>query len=588
MVSRILSRTTPQRVQGSATPSSGPARSTPSSPAVNRGWSPSNRVATPGPGRPAAAPSASGPTDAQLATLAAAAIEQSKAAGLYRQPVPNNQDAQNNAVPGLGGKYLEAMPSFVFSPRRQTDQMTRQAHALLPEPLKRDVAFVQVTRLAQDPEGAAREMAGKKQVVLVGCLKGINTATSDDPKVSAIHEKELKALEVSLTLAKGMGVEVRDVVFGMGDSSPTRVDGKYVANPFAETKRAQLETRMNGILQKNGYSKPERLSWGADELMVCAFAAQLPPRTLSANLQSPNSKFFYDSDATAKHLVEEAAHKSGLTVVTDGQADIRLEAFSLLPGANKAGDQTFPDAAELAVQRPADEAFASRLKALSKQDLARTVIIDARLNNGALDKASLPPTTEVLGYGSWGTGGNNFGQGLAMAKIVSDAEARAKASGDPAAVDQVARARRQFVVEAVAHDAFFIGYRTGLSGASVGDGKSNAMSTWLKQSGLPVAPGQSLPEEKLVELYRKASDFTNQQLQEKYPGLAGRVKYIPQPYNRRFEAATAYSEGVIPQAGSVSSELAAKYPEFRPGATYRGFSPLTKPGPGVGSNGLFF
>jgi hypothetical protein len=66
------------------------------------------------------------------------------------------------------------------------------------------------------------------------------------------------------------------------------------------------------------------------------------------------------------------------------------------------------------------------------------------------------------------------------------------------------------------------------------------------------------------------------------------VKYIPQPFNRRFEAATVYSEGVIPQSGSVSTELTAKYPEFRPGATYRGFSPLTRTGAAVGSNGLFF
>jgi hypothetical protein len=583
MVSRVSNSPAPQRVSTPQSPAAGPVRPEPT-PAANRGWAP-------GPPRASsvAVPAVSkGLTDAQLTSMAAAAVAQSKAAGLYRQPVPNNQDAQNNAVAGLGGKYLDAMPSFVFSPRRQTDQMARQAHALLPEALKRDVAFVQVTRLAQDPEGAAREMAGKKEVVLVGCLKGVNSATSDDPKVTAVHEKELKALEVSMTLAKGMGVKVRDVVLGMGDSSPQRVNGKYVANPFAETKRAQLESRVGGILKQGGYTTPERLSWGADELMLCAFAAQLPPRTLSVNLQSPDSKFFYDSDATTRHLVEEAAQKSGLTLVRDGKADMRLEAFSLLPGANVAGDQTFPDPTELALQRQSDAAFSAKLKGLSKDELARTVIIDARLNNGAMDTVSLPPTLDCLGYGSWGTGGNNFGQGLAMAKIVSDAEARAKASGNPTAVEHAARARRQFVVEGVAHDAFFIGYGAGLSGASVGDGKSNAMSSWLKQSGLPLAPGQSLPEDKLVELYRRASDSTNRQLQERYPGLEGRVKYIPQPFNRRFEAATVYSEGVIPQSGSVSTELTAKYPEFRPGATYRGFSPLTRTGAAVGSNGLFF
>jgi hypothetical protein len=54
-------------------------------------------------------------------------VAASRAAGLYREPVPNNQDAQNNAVAGLGGPYVDAMPAFVFSPRRQTDQMVRQA-----------------------------------------------------------------------------------------------------------------------------------------------------------------------------------------------------------------------------------------------------------------------------------------------------------------------------------------------------------------------------------------------------------------------------------------------------------------------------
>jgi hypothetical protein len=160
-------------------------------------------------------------------SLVKSVINDSKKHGLYRNPIPNNQDAQNNAVAGLGGKFLDSLPLYVFSTRRQTDQMVRQAYELLPSGLKRDVAFVHAQRVAQDPEGAARMMYGKKQVVIVGSLKGVNTATSLDPKVAKIHEQELKALELSLKLAKAMKIEVRDIVYGMGDSSPTKIDNQY-------------------------------------------------------------------------------------------------------------------------------------------------------------------------------------------------------------------------------------------------------------------------------------------------------------------------------------------------------------------------
>lgn len=513
-------------------------------------------------------------------------VAASRAAGLYREPVPNNQDAQNNAVAGLGGPYVDAMPAFVFSPRRQTDQMVRQAYELLPPDLKRDVAFVHAQRVAQDPEGAAQYLAGKKQVVIVGSLKGVNSATADDPKVTAVHNKELKALEITLAMARGLGLPVRDVVYGMGDSSPARVAGRFVPNAFAVQKRTELEGRMRGLLTSANYLREERLSWGADELMLCAFAAQLPDQTISTDLESPTSRYFYDSDATTKELVEEAARKSALTVVS-GAADLHLHAFSLLPAANTAGDQTFPDAGELAAQRSADEAFAAKLRQRAAGGLSRTVIVDARLNNGALDTASLPPTVDVLGFSAWGTGGNNFGQALAMAKIVASAENRAKASGNAAELRRVSAARTQLAVEAIAHDVFFIGYASGASGASVGDGRANALSSWLRGHALPVAPGQSLAESQLIGFYREASRYATAALTAKYAGLAGQVRFVPQPFNRRFEASTLYSEGPLAQAGSLSSELVAKYPDMRPGATYRDYTPKAPGASAVGSNGTF-
>jgi len=520
-------------------------------------------------------------------------VAAARAAGLYQTPVPNNQDAQRNAVDKIGGRYTDALLLAVFSPRRQTDQMVRQALSLMPESIVSTIAFVHATRVAQDPERAARELQGKKEVVIVGSFRGVGAATADDPAFTSVHTQELNALEVALILAGELKITVRDVVFAMGDSSPKRVGDRYEANPFALQKRQELEARMAKILSANGYTTPEALTWGADELMLCALAAQLPEVTLSADLQSSSSRFFYDGFATTSTVLSEALSKVRMRLVAPASgaasaAAIELRAFSLLPGANSSGDQTYPDGAELAVQREADSAFSRKIRSLDATTLARTVIVDSRLNNGALDAASLPPSLDVLAFGSWGTGGNAFGQTLAIAKILASAEQRAKDLGSAAVLKSVQDARRQLAVEAIAHDVFFIGYAKGASGASVGDGRLNALSTWLRNSGLPIAPGQRLSESQLVGFYTEATRYVNSQLKEAYPSMGGRVQLIPQPFNRRFEASTLYSEGTRVEPGSLSSELVARYAEFNPANTYRGYVPKPAVGPAVGSNGVFY
>ncbi len=517
-------------------------------------------------------------------------IQSARAAGLYRQPIPNNQDGQKNALPGLGGKFVDAMPVYVFSPRRQTDQMVRQAYRLLPPELKRDVAFVNAQRVAQDPEAAVRAMYGKKEVVIVGSFKGVNKTTQRDSKVESIHVQEMAALNISLQLARAMGVKVRDVVYGMGDSSPHLVNQHNVHNKFADAEKNRLQGEMRNVLSSYGYTRRETLLWGADELMVSAFAAQLPKQTLSVTLQNPNSKSYYDNNATADKLAIDAAEKVGLTIVAPGRsADIELRAFTLEPGANSSDDQTFPDRKEFAVQHRSDQRFARELQQLSKSTLARTVVIDARLVNGALDDTSLPPTTDLLGYSAWGSTGNNFGQGLAMAKIVAFARTRAEQSGSGQQRAYVNAARRQLLIESIAHDQFFLGQLDGAGSATHKGFRGNALGTWLRDNGLPTAPGAGLSEVQLVGLYRFASGYASQRLHRKYPGLAGNVSFAPQPYNRRFEASTSYGLGVVPEAGSISSELLDKWPEFDPGRVYRGYAPDPLTGDqAVGANGKFY
>jgi hypothetical protein len=123
----------------------------------------------------------------------------------------------------------------------------------------------------------------------------------------------------------------------------------------------------------------------------------------------------------------------------------------------------------------------------------------------------------------------------------------------------------------------------------VGTVRNNPLAAWVKESRLPTSPGEKLNEKQLTSLYNYASSYVTQQLQNKYPGFRGYVQYIPQPFNRRFEASTVYSDGVIPEAGSISSELASKYKNFNPANTYRGYSPDPQTGDkAVGSNGNIF
>lgn len=506
----------------------------------------------------------------------AAVVQQAKQAGLYHQPLPNNQDGQNNAVPGLGGTYNEALKPYVFSPRRQTDQMVRQAFDLLPGELKANTAFVVAGRVAQDPEGALRYMQGHKDVVVVGSFKGINTGNGSGGEVAKVHGAELTQLDLSLKLARAAGLKVKDVVFAMGDSSPRpKASGGYEPNPAALPARDAMQARMNAVLNRNGV--PGRaLGWGADEQMMVAFARQLPARTVSLGFENPNARHFYDGGATTTDVAHAAAKEVGLQEAPMGKADIEARIFSLVPLADPKGAQTFPSGAGLAAQRATDERFAAGIAA-KPADLPRTVIIDTRLNNGALDGASLPPATSVLGYSAWGTAANNVGQSLAMAKIVTDAQARAGASGKAS----IAASRQQLVVEAVAHDAFLVGYATGYKRPD------NDLGRQVAAQGRVPAPGQVMDEQRLTSTLNAASTYATERLHQKYPGLKGDVTFAPQPFNRLFEAATMFSGGNLPQSGSLSTELLQKHPELRPDMHYKNYAPERPQTEAVAANGAF-
>jgi hypothetical protein len=454
--------------------------------------------------------------------------------------------------------------------------MVRQAFQLLPDNIKNDIAFIHAQRVAQDPEAAMKYMQGKKHVVIVGSFKGVNSSVNADPIVDKIHSQEIKALELTVKLSNAIGINIKDVIYGMGDSSPQKTPKGFVQNPFGEQKKALMERQLNSILHQNGVKLSKKLSWGADELMLVAFAKQLPDQTISLNIQNPKAKNFYDGNSSTYNLALQAADKAGLRIVPQSKSNIEADIYSLVDGTNNSGAQTFPIKEKFVLQHSSDIKFARDIQLKSAERTRKTVIIDARLNNGAMDRTSLPSTTNVLGYSAWGTGGNNLGQAFAMAKIVDYAQKQAL---NTSKADVINAARRQLVIESIAHDGLFLEQRT-----------DSVLKQFQSQAHIPRAPGALLTEGQLTSYYRFSSEQVTKELTRRYPGLNARIQFAPQPYNRRFEAATMVSNGVLTQAGSFSSEFVTnKYPEFDPKKTYRGYSPK-KPitSSAIGSNGIYY
>jgi hypothetical protein len=425
---------------------------------------------------------------------------------------------------------------FVMSTRRQTDSMVRQAYRLLPEKHRKTTAFLIIDRLLQYPECYIPYIEKKENVVLIGSFSGIGKGITDKEKYNGtdngsgaktFHSLQLRQLEYAIQFIESLNKPIIDIVFSMGDSPST----------YAEEIRKEKEKDVIGIIQKNCtkcqlYLSDFELSWGADDTVLKAFARRLGNDfKLKVVIEDPFAENRYEANKTTKEIVKSQI-KSLLIKEDENSFTAQVFIFSRDPKKPRESQQA------------EDKNFRKKyLLNIPKNQYSKSIIVDGREPNGALNLDSLPPSDEFLAYGSWGTFSNALVQTLSIAKILHYSQVRNK--------EQV---QRQFLLEAVAHDAFFIGYEQAQSP------NSPLRKKLLNYDVTYCGNDYPYTKDDVIKIYKGINDFVNEQISskevsEKITGIgATKFTFVPQLW-RAFESEVYASDGQLSFAGVYRTDL---------------------------------
>lgn len=399
---------------------------------------------------------------------------------------------------------------FVMAPRRQTDMMVRQAYHLLPETIRRQTAFVLADRLVQYPEAYLPYLQQKQQVVLVGSFVGIDNARSAAafPQwLVQLHQLELLQVEVCIDLIHSLGKPIVDIVYAVGDSP----------SEFASTFREQMEVKLHRILDSKGLKQLQRpLAWGADEVMLKAFARRLPPLRLKVRMASPNARHHYDGQATTTAVLQLAMTEVGLTATQNDSFDIQALIFGRHPQALAFAYQ--PNDGQ---QQALDQQFAQQLRQVPVDLRSKTLIIDARIPNGAWDAQCIPPSDDFLAFGSWGTFTNSCAQTLTIAKLLHYA--------------QRPTIQRQLLLESIVHDVFAIGYAEARH-------RNSPLRSRLQAEGLRYDDTCYATAKEVEHVYEVINAFVNERIATVAPQL-GSVTFKVSPQLWRTFESQVFLEG---------------------------------------------
>lgn len=412
---------------------------------------------------------------------------------------------------------------FVMAPRRQTDMMVRQAYQLLPEIVRRQTAFVLADRLVQYPEAYLPYLQQKQQVVLVGSFVGIDNARNmaEFPQwLVQLHQLELLQVEVCIDLIHSLGKPIVDIVYALGDSP----------SDFAPTFRQHIQAKLHRILESKGLKQLQRpLAWGADEVMLKAFARRLSPLRLKAHIASPNARHHYDGQATTSTILQLAMTEVGLTATQDDSFDMQALIFGRQPQASAFAYQ--PNDGQ---QQSLDRQFAQQLRRLPANLHPKTLIIDARIPNGAWDTQCIPTSDDFLAFGSWGTFTNSCAQTLAIAKLLHYA--------------QHPTIQRQLLLEAVVHDVFTIGYAEARN-------LNSPLCKQLQSSGLRYDDTCYATATEVERVFEVINAFVNERIATVAPQLGSvTFRVIPQLW-RTFESQVLLDGGDGAIAGIYRTDL---------------------------------
>ncbi|MCA2959333.1 MAG: DUF4127 family protein [Silvanigrellales bacterium] len=419
------------------------------------------------------------------------------------------QDSESRGIfPAVAEADTRSEPiylPFVLGPRRQVDQMVRQLYLLLPLNIRTETAFIVSDRFVQNPAAYVPYLKSRAQVVIVTSFVGIGNATnrnSDAYKYATWrHGEELWGLMKTIEAAKALGKPVSSVVLGMGDST----------TDFGPTVRAEVQARVDDVLTKLDVAQVATpVSWGADELVAVAFARALPERGVKVWFSNPNARHTWDGRRTTLEIVNEKIRQTRLRV-EDKSPDIWSVVLSRRPGQDDRYVEN--DAQQLAF----DEALLRDFRPMPSSEANLTALIDGRSFNGAWNAQATLRRCDLLAYGSWGTFGNTVGQTLAQAKIL-------QASGNAAA-------RKQLLLEAVAHDVFSIGYA---------ESQSSRLAALARAQGVVFQHyGGYDTAGTTATVFRALNGLVNQRMQEHYAGtgcMDGRTVRATAQLWRTFES----------------------------------------------------
>jgi Protein of unknown function (DUF4127) len=347
--------------------------------------------------------------------------------------------------------------------------------------------------------------------------------TDDGTGTKTFHRLQLRQLEYAIALIQSLDKPCVDIIYGMGDSM----------NDYAVTIRNQLQNKSQEICQQAGLD-PDLfiLDWGADELVFKAFARRLPSLAFKVTMANSEAKHHYDANHTTAEIVRRTILSLKLTEATAQDFDAQVLVFDRHPRASSDFNQYFsPDDPQ---QAKFDRHFRQQMTAFTPEEEAKTVIIDGRNPNGALNIASLPSSDRFLAFGSWGTFANACGQTLAIAKILAHAQNRP--------------AQRQLLLEAVAHDVFCIGY------ASAQD-KSSPLRQALKETPYIHKNPPEYSLEQMQQVFAIVNSFVNSQMKKYMPGAFDtEFVVIPQLW-RIFESQVFIKDGTLSIAGVFRRDL---------------------------------
>lgn len=416
---------------------------------------------------------------------------------------------------GNGGNYVRSedpLPPFVLSGRRQTDTLVRSVYLMLPTAVRQSYAFLWADKVAQDPAAYLPYIQKKQKAIVLGTFMGPGgIKQAGDAKNQAVllrQEREFFKLRTTLALLDSVGVPVDAVFYSIGDTvklpetNPTNI----AANAEMDRIAAVAQQRFDRILGAAGLSGLLRpLSFGGDELAQVAFAWALGTvYDVYVDIQDPTAKPRYDGGRTVEEIVAAKLAEVGLRRVgSPAQAD--FEVYVLTRQQD-----------DVAV-KSSDATYIANLDGLPASRRSRAVIVDARINNGALDTNSVPAQCDYLTWSGWGTGGNNIGFALAQAKILFHAQGAVN--------------NRRLVLEAIAHDVFANGYREIQWNQAFKDELARSTSTGGCDLTYVHHPGYTEDQaDKVYCLFNKLTSRVSQKMLARFPRNSCIPGTHPEPF----------------------------------------------------------